>query len=208
MSPQRFPLRGPLEPDLPISELERKVSHSFAAWVLVHLVSWHRSPVGTITEDEDISRKLLRWSALSAGEQALRRQLQADQPDPDNRHAQSSVTRRVSTARQQWQKEEQYNDLTAAILRSLKVPFKDFFIEKHFNEASSEEPGAESEEEEVVSRSRSPRPNEREQASSTSTARFAASSSARPSTVMTTSSGGPSSSSRTSRSSGRFSGAT
>ncbi|CAE7422825.1 C15C7.7, partial [Symbiodinium pilosum] len=86
--------------------------------------------------DEEISRKLLRRSALSAGEQALRRQLQADQPDPDNHHAQSSVTRRVSTARQQWQKEEQYNDLTAAILRSLKVPFKDFFIEKHFNEVT------------------------------------------------------------------------
>ena len=71
--------------------------------------------------------RLLCLHALSAGEQAVRRQLRADQEDPESKHAQASVTRRVHSAKAVWEREKEYNDL-ASILRSLESPYREFFI--------------------------------------------------------------------------------
>ena len=53
---------------------------------------------------------LLRLGAVSAGEQALRRQLKEGQSDPEDRRSQASVTRRVRAAKRVWESEEGYSD--------------------------------------------------------------------------------------------------
>ena len=61
---------------------------------------------------DNVSLLLLCWSRVSAGVQALRKQLQADQSDPDKRQSQASVTRRVGTANAGWQSEQACHDFT------------------------------------------------------------------------------------------------
>ena len=131
--------------------------------------------------------RLLHLQALSAGEQALRKQLRADQEDPENKHAQASVTRRVGAQKAVWQREKEYNDFTASILRSLQGPYREFFIRNVLGKEESEEDSWS----EAVSRSRSPRTTGSSGALRRLAAPATSSSSARP--------GEPSSSSSSSR---------
>ena len=84
--------------------------------------------------EQTTSLQLLRLYALSAGEQARRRQLKSEEEDPENKHSQASVTRRVHKAKAEWSLNQAYNDLTGSILRSLEGEYKQFFIDKHFRD--------------------------------------------------------------------------
>ena len=113
---------------------------------------------------EDVSYKLLCLSAFRDGEQALRSQFRADQEDPESRHSQSSVTRRVHAVKREWEAQGTYNEITASILGSLQGVYKEDFIRKDFLGKNDGESG----DERAVLRSRSPEPSRRESTTSSS----------------------------------------